>query len=154
MRDPYLAAIIESVERGGDPVSISVALHSGAVVSGYVRRAQLFANVTKDEVRRIHDRASFAGKVSERVSKEIKEGMRMQAEQIDRIYASQLDADDADCVTLSDVTMLWSSGDGIKLKTIRLSLDAVAAWWVAKGTPIKAPKDGNAFFGIAVPVDF
>jgi hypothetical protein len=28
-----------------------------------------------------------------------------------------------------------------------------AWWWVAKGTPLKAPKDGNAFFGIAVPVE-
>ena len=62
--------------------------------------------------------------------------------------------DDVDGVTSSDVTMLWSSGDGLKLKTIRLSLDAIAAWWVAKGTPLKALKDGNAFFGIAVPIDF
>ena len=62
--------------------------------------------------------------------------------------------DDVDSVTLSDVTMVWSSGDGLKLKTIRLNLDAVAAWWVAKGEPIKGSKDSGAFFGIAVPVDF
>ncbi len=59
-----------------------------------------------------------------------------------------------DSVTLSDVTMVWSSGDGLKLKTIRLNLDAIAAWWVAKGEPIKGSKDSGAFFGIAVPVDF
>ena len=64
MRDPCLAAIIESVEGGGDPVSISVALHSVGVVSGHVRRSQVFASVTKDEVRRTRDQASFAGKVS------------------------------------------------------------------------------------------
>jgi hypothetical protein len=152
MRDPYLAAIIDSVEKGGDPVAISVALHSGAVVSGYVRRSQFFASVTKDEVRRIHDQASFAGKVSDRVTREIKDGMRVQVERIDSVYASRLDdsSDDADTVTLSDVTMLWSSGDGLKLKTIRLSLDAIAAWWVAKGDPIKAPKDGNAFWAVGV----
>lgn len=50
--------------------------------------------------------------------------------------------------------MLWSSGDGMKLKTIRLRLDAIAAWWVAKGDPIKGSKDSGAFFGIALPVDF
>jgi hypothetical protein len=37
---------------------------------------------------------------------------------------------------------------------IRLNLDAIAAWWVAKGDPIKGNKDSGAFFGIAVPVDF
>ena len=39
LRDPSLVAIIESVESGGDPVAISVALYSGAVVSGYARRS-------------------------------------------------------------------------------------------------------------------
>ena len=148
MRDPYLAAIIDSVERGGDPVAISVALHSGAVVSGYVRRSHFFASVTKNEVRRAHQQASFVGK--NRVTKEIKDAMWVQVELVDSIYASRLDGDDADGITLSDVTMLWSSGDGLRLKTIRLSLDAIAAWWVAKGQTIKAPKDGNAFWAVGV----
>ena len=148
MRGPYLAAIIESIESGGDPVAISVALHSGAVVNGYVRRAQFFASVTKDEVRRTRDQASFAGRG--RVTREIKDGMQKQVERIESTYASRLDADDADGVTLSDVTMLWSSGDGLRLPTIRLSLDAIAAWWVARGDPIKAPKDGNAFWAVGV----
>jgi hypothetical protein len=150
MRDPYLAAIIESVEKGGEPVAISAALHSGAVVSGYVRRSNFFASVTKDEVRRTHEQASFVGK--NRVTREIRDGMQVQVERIDSIYASRLDdsSDDADGVTLSDVTMLWSSGDGLRLKTIRLSLDAITAWWVATGDPIKAPKDGNAFWAVGI----
>jgi hypothetical protein len=41
-------------------------------------------------------------------------------------------------------------GDCLRLKTIRLSLDAIAAWWVAKGDPIKAPKDGNAFWAVVI----
>ena len=61
MRDPYLAAIIESVQSGGDPVEISVALHSGAVVSGLVRRSHVFASATRNEVRRAHQQASFVG---------------------------------------------------------------------------------------------
>ena len=48
MPDPYLTAIVESVEEGGDPVRISAALHSGAVVSGFVRRSQFFVSITKD----------------------------------------------------------------------------------------------------------
>lgn len=107
-----LAASIESVERG-DPVSISVALHSGAVVSGYVRRSEFFASVTKDGVRRTHEQASFAGK--NRVTREIKDGMQVQVERIDSIYAGRLDdsSDAADSLTLSNVTMLWSSGDSL-----------------------------------------
>lgn len=108
-----LAPIIESVERGGDPVSISVAVHSGAVVSGYVRRSEFFASVTKDGVRRTHEQASFAAK--SRVTREIKDGMQVQVERIDSIYAGRLDdsSDDADSLMLSNVTMLWSSGDGL-----------------------------------------
>ena len=48
MPDPYLTARVESVEEGGDPVRISAALHSGAVVSGFVRRSQFFVSITKD----------------------------------------------------------------------------------------------------------
>ncbi len=51
MRDPYLAAIIETVESGGDPVATSFPCIP-AVVSGFVRRSHFFASVTKNEVRR------------------------------------------------------------------------------------------------------
>ena len=47
-------------------------------------------------------------------------------------------------------SLLWSSGDGLKLETIRLSLDAIAAWWAAKADTIKAPKDSNAFWAVGV----
>ena len=52
--------------------------------------------------------------------------------------------------------MVWSSGDGLKLDTVRLSVDAIAAWWVAPGQAIKGSKEsgGGAFFAIAVPLDF
>ena len=139
MHDPYLASIIGSVETSGDPVTISVALHSGAVVSGYVRRSHFFASLTKDEVRRTHEQRSFVGK--DRVTREIKDGMQVQVERIDNIYAGRLDdgSDDAHGVTLSDVAMLWQRRR-LRLTTIRLSLDAIAAWWVAKGDPIMARK--------------
>ena len=131
-------------------MEISVALHSGAVVSGLVRRSHVFANATKNEVRRTHQQASFVGKG--RVTREVKDAMWAQVERIDSIYASRPDDSphDADGVTLSDVTMLWSSGDGLRLKTIRLDLDAIAAWWVAKGDTIKAPNDGNAFWAVGI----
>jgi hypothetical protein len=50
--DPYLAAIIESVENGGEPVAISVALNSGAIITGYVRAAGFFTKATRNETRR------------------------------------------------------------------------------------------------------
>ena len=41
--------------------------------------------------------------------------MQVQVERIDSIYAGRLDdsSDDADSLTLSNVTMLWSSGDSL-----------------------------------------
>jgi len=44
MRDPYLTAIIDQVERSGDPVLVSLVLHSGAVVTGQVRQAGFSLN--------------------------------------------------------------------------------------------------------------
>ena len=46
--------------------------------------------------------------------------------------------------------MLWSSGDGLTLKTIRLGFDAIAAFWVAKGESIRAPLDGSTFWALGV----
>ena len=69
----------------------------------------------------MHEQASFVGK--DRVTREIKDAMWTQVERIDSIYASRVDGDGSNGVTLSDVTMLWSSGDGMRLKAIRLSPD-------------------------------
>jgi hypothetical protein len=46
--------------------------------------------------------------------------------------------------------MPWNSGDGLRLPTVRLSLDAIAVWWVATGPSIKAPKEGVAFRAVSV----
>ena len=35
-----------------------------------------------------------------------------------------------DAITLSDVRVVWSTGDGVTTPTLRLSVDAVAAWWL------------------------
>lgn len=143
MRDRYLASIIASVENGGEPVAISVALHSGAVVSGFVRHSEFFVRVTKNESRRIRQLA--AGKKDDAYQ----EGLLLQQERIHSIYADE-DPGDSEAITLSDVTMLWQNGAGLRLKTIRLSPDAIAVWWVARGEPIKPPKDSGGFWAVGV----
>ena len=72
-----------------------------------------------------------------------------------RYLACARECDEAQ-VGLSDATMVWSSGDGLKLDTVRPSLEAIAAWWIPPGQAIKGSKDSDcgAFFGFAVPVDF
>jgi hypothetical protein len=44
MEDPYLASVVRYVEGGGEPVKVSMALTSGVVVTGFVRRAAFFAS--------------------------------------------------------------------------------------------------------------
>jgi len=141
MTDPYLAEVLEGVERTGDPVEISVALHSGAVITGFVRRSKFFLSVTRDETARTAQYARDAKK--QPVTLPVLEA---QAQRF-----ANLDADnEAGHITLSDITMLWSTGDGLSIKTLRLSTDAIAAWWVVRGRPIKAEKDASAFWLVGV----
>lgn len=46
MQDPYLAAVIRHVGAGGDPVEVALALTSGVLVIGFVRRAEFFVSVS------------------------------------------------------------------------------------------------------------
>ena len=121
MRDPYLAAIIESVESGGDPVAITVALHFGAVVSGFVRRSNIFASVTKNEVGRTLQQASFVGKGA--VTRETRDAMQVQLERIDEIYAGRLDdgSDHADGVTASLQQRVCGTKEAHRGASFRLS---------------------------------
>jgi hypothetical protein len=47
VRDPYLSAVVRHVEGGGDPVQVTLALTSGALVTGFVRQAAFFVSVTR-----------------------------------------------------------------------------------------------------------
>jgi hypothetical protein len=78
------------------------------------------------------------------------ESTRMQAERVATIDFDPDCAVEANVFTLADATMVWNTGDGLRLKTIRLSLDAIAAWWVAKGEAIKGPKDSSGFWVVGV----
>jgi hypothetical protein len=49
-----------------------------------------------------------------------------------------------------NVTMLWSSGDGIKSQLVRINLDAIAAWWLNQAEPIKGKKDASGFWAVGV----
>jgi hypothetical protein len=46
--------------------------------------------------------------------------------------------------------MVWSSGDGLNLQTVRVSLDAIAAWWVLPGQAIQGKKDASGFWAVGV----
>jgi hypothetical protein len=50
---------------------------------------------------------------------------------------------EVDHVTLSDVTMVWSSGDGLRLEVVRISLDAIAGWWITPGQAIKGRTEAS-----------
>ena len=52
MEDAYLASVVRHVEEGGEPVKVPMALTSGVVVTGFVRRAAFFASVSE---RQAHD---------------------------------------------------------------------------------------------------
>jgi hypothetical protein len=56
------------------------------------------------------------------------------AERSTRLLGSVKTDDDA--VTLSNVTMVWSSGDGVKVLTLRVNPDSISAWWLGGGQPI------------------
>jgi hypothetical protein len=49
--------------------------------------------------------------------------------------------------------MVWSSGDGVTVPTLRVALGAVAAWWIGStATAFKGSKDTGAFVGVAIPL--
>ena len=41
-----------------------------------------------------------------------------------------VDVSGDDAVTLSDVRVVWSTGDGITIPTMRVNPAAIAAWWL------------------------
>jgi hypothetical protein len=63
------------------------------------------------------------------------------------------DGSAAEAITLSDVRIAWSSGDGLALQTVRLNPDAIAAWWLGStAIPFQGNKDSGPFFGVAIPL--
>ena len=147
MRDPYLTATIDQVERSGDPVLVYLVLHSGAVVTGYVRQSQFFVELTRRGTESLRQKVSPP-------KDEYQRGLLARAEQaqaaLEAVRGEDVRVADADYIMLSDVTMVWSSGDGLRLQSVRLNLDAIAGWWLTPGQPIKGSKDASGFFAIGV----
>lgn len=147
MRDPYLTAIIDRVERSGDPVSVSLVLQSGAVVTGLVRPAHRFADLTRLGTDSLRQKLS-------RPKDDYQRRLLAQAEQVqgavDDVRGDDARGATADHITLSDVTMVWSGGDGIRLPAFRLNVDAIAGWWLTPGQAIKGNKDASGFWAIGV----
>ena len=148
MRDPYLTAIIDQVERTGEPVLVSLVLDSGAVVTGHVRRSDaFFAEATRADIDALREKISPPKDDYQR--RLLARAEALQAA-VEAVRASDARDGAADHLTLSDVTMVWSSGDGLRVSSVRLSLDAIAAWWLAGSQPIKGSKDGSGFVAVGV----
>jgi hypothetical protein len=147
MRDPYLTAIIEQVERSGDPVLVSLVLDSGAVVTGHVRQSAAFVELTRRDTDALREKIP-------RPKDEYQRYLLARAEQtqaaVETVRGSDAREGAADHITLSDVTMVWSSGDGLRVPSVRLNLDAIAGWWLAGSQPIKGSKDGSGFLAVGV----
>lgn len=144
MRDPYLTAIIESVERGGDPVMISVALNSGAIATGFVRQSRHFVKLARRDPEAVDRQRAEA--------KWLKEKPPSEAERHDTLFRNAVPGDDPDGITLSDVTMVWHTGDGVKLLTLRVNVGAISAWWLGGGQPITGKRDSGGFWAISLPI--
>jgi hypothetical protein len=156
MEDTYLASVVRYVEDGGEPVKVSMALTSGVVVTGFVQPAEFFASVSRQhaqdqylaETTVIRGRGETSAKALARTDAEA----TAHADRINRVL-DDADGSAAGAITLSDVRIAWSSGDGLALQTVRLNLDAIAAWWLGStATPFKGNKDSGPFFGVAIPL--
>jgi hypothetical protein len=147
LHDPYLKALVDAVERNAAPVKITAALTSGAVVTGFVRRSQLFASVEGSKARALLDEATSMKQTDDHTQR-----LAVQAQTlVDALLGANLEAD-SEFITLSDVTLIWASGDGLQLNAIRVALQAIAAWWVTPGQAIKGSKDAGGFWAVGVSI--
>ena len=133
MRDPYLTAIIERVERSGDPVRVSLVLQSGAVVTGYVRQSDSSSNSRAGVQTQSGRRCRHRRTITRRACWPRRNERKLPS----TLCVVSMAGAEVDHVTLSDVTMVWSSGDGLRLEVVRISLDAIAGWWITPGQAIK-----------------
>jgi hypothetical protein len=150
VQDPYLAAVTRHVEAGGNPVQVTLALTSGVLVTGFVRRAEFFVSVSKQGA---HDAQLAATPVKKRRPETYAEA-EVRADAAVRMLRDA-DESETDAITLSDVQIVWSSGDKLLGPTLRVSTSAIAAWWLgATPSPFKGQQKAGtaAFVGVDVPL--
>lgn len=154
MEDAYLASIVRYVEGGGEPVKVSMTLTSGVVVTGLIRPAAFFTAVSQQQV---HDERSKVirppGETFRAAKARTDAAAKAGADQIAALFPDE-NGSGGEVITLSDVMIAWSNGDGLTLPTMRLNHDSIAAWWLGStATPFKRSKDSGALFGVAIPLD-
>jgi len=154
MEDAYLASVVRHVEGGGEPVKVSMTLTSGAVVNGFVRPAAFFTSVSRKQVQDDWSKVIRPPGETFRAAKARTAAVaNARADQIAALFPDD-NGSAGEAITLSDVIIAWSNGDGLTLPTMRLNPDAIAAWWLGNtATPFKRSKDSGAFFGAAIPLD-
>jgi hypothetical protein len=125
MDDPYLAAVIGSVESGGEPVAVSLELSSGSVVTGFVCPADVFARVTVGQARDVR----LARTPVQKRKPANYEDADAHAARIEGLL-DDVDAASNKMVTISNAKVEWSAGGSLSMPTLRVNLDAVTAWWL------------------------
>lgn len=55
-------------------------------------------------------------------------------------------------LTIADAQWLPPSGDGLRIKALRVPLASISAWWMGAGERISAGSSWSFFFGGIVPV--
>jgi hypothetical protein len=145
--DPYLEAIVRAVEDSQKPVQLSIVLTSGALVTGVLRHSRYFVDGSHHVFSERHLNANRKGSEAAR-----HEAARSHAYEQVSTFDVDVDPSDAQTVTLSDVTVVWSNGDGVRLFVVRLNVDAIALWWIAPGEAFKGEKGSGAFIGVAIPI--
>jgi hypothetical protein len=146
VRDPYLTAIIDEVERNGEALHVSFVLQSGTVVTGYVRQSHFFVALTRKETNALPQK--LPGWAAE--ERKLLERSERTLAALDSVREEDARGAVADHITMSNVTMLWSTGDGIRLELVRIDLDAIAGWRLKQGEPTKGKKDASGFWAIGV----
>jgi hypothetical protein len=80
-----------------------------------------------------------------------KEQAKKQAEQAGKPLRDVEDHSQLEAITLVDATVLWGGRQGgTRIPAIRVSLDAIAAWWLVGGEKVKG--DSDMWFGLAIPL--
>ena len=141
MADPYLEALVRTVEEGAESPPLWMTLGSGDLVTGVPRPSRDFV---EGSFRALIDRYNHSEQLRLRIRN--KDERKTEVERLAAAgvepFNVPVDRSSADLqtLTLSDVTVMWSGRDGgAQIPVIRLNLDSIALWWIAGGREFRGP---------------
>jgi hypothetical protein len=145
--DHHLVSIIQAAEQGLECPPLRV-LTGGLVIWGVPGSSKRFLEIS--EIFLTEQYESFLRQQPRRERKREYVDPEAQArEDMNNVrWPHSSTNEDFDAVTLLDA-YVWpvAGGDGMELPTLRLPVENIAAWWIAGGRPVQAPKDkGSTWF--------